>query len=1057
VTADNGDLIYKTTYSALSSGSLFGKPGTLTDTGSLYDPITGVFTPTYNATTTLLSRQTVSDAVNTKTFTLLSIDANIKVGHVVSYTPSGNLTGANSGSGVVGGTTVAAIGTTVDALTGASLPTITLSDYATIPSGTVLTFSPAKLSLGKTYYYSAFVLTDTSWQRVGTALGTAVKNYKTADTMYDSLPEVYKATSAISSSVSANKNLDLYNFVRPFGVQYDFIKNKVENAKNRYDISNLDGRLIPALMNQMGFTYESGMGLQQGRRLLSYADYIYLNKGTAQGLRQFMSAFSGYGASIAATKNLFLTLDCSSFENSDGFWNGSGYSLSVSKTTSTIEKGAPNPYQETLSPSGHPNSQVGFLKTIARNNGGVAAAHEFSYGVSPDVLTISGTTTNSSTPGYQYITLTTDTEHGLSAGQSVVVQNMSPETLNGVWKILSTPDNKTFTYYNSLITTLQSTIAPVGAGTIAAQIPIGTATIDTQVPSGTTSVSITTSAHSFVVGQSVYISGVTPAAYNGTWVAQPGTTYTTLVISIDANPGAITVGGTVIDPTLTSTTLTTNSAHNITPGQSVVVSGITPLGYNGTWVAQPGTTGTTLILNTGFNPGPITVDGSATAPATVNVYDPKLYGIPVTPTTAYSFSLYSWAKTTVRPVWLGIKWYDQNGTYLSTATPTSTNNVVSTWTRITFVNKTAPTSAAYAVPYVYITGTGNAGEVHYFDAFQFEASATATTYSDSRRIDMYLTAPRINSVINPGFEPYSYTVPTQTPTGTTNITLSTSTAHNLSVGLSVTLAGVTPSGYNGTWTAQLGTTGTTLVLNIGSNPGAITVAGTATSGLSGWTNNLTSPVSTDITNVYPTSAVGLGTAISATSAKITASGTSSTFSNSSAISVVAGNPYSFSAYVKGSHADTVSVAIAWKNVGGTTVQTDNLSATTLSTSTFTRISMTPVDRAVSATKMIAPATAVTALITFTFTGTTGHFYYIDSVLFENSYTVNSYFDGSTGYNNTDDLVWEQNAAGTKGHPSDSRSLYYPNKQLVQSRMRAVLPDYLPIGSNYALIVGTTAT
>jgi len=65
----------------------------------------------------------------------------------------------------------------------------------------------------------------------------------------------------------------------------------------------------------------------------------------------------------------------------------------------------------------------------------------------------------------------------------------------------------------------------------------------------------------------------------------------------------------------------------------------------------------------------------------------------------------------------------------------------------------------------------------------------------------------------------------QTPTGTTNITFTTTYPHGISSGQTVVVSGVTPAGYNGTWTAQSGTTGSTLVLNIGSNPGAITVAG----------------------------------------------------------------------------------------------------------------------------------------------------------------------------------------------------------------------------------------
>jgi len=69
---------------------------------------------------------------------------------------------------------------------------------------------------------------------------------------------------------------------------------------------------------------------------------------------------------------------------------------------------------------------------------------------------------------------------------------------------------------------------------------------------------------------------------------------------------------------------------------------------------------------------------------------------------------------------------------------------------------------------------------------------------------------------------------TQTPTGTTDITITTGTNHGILVGQTVVIAGVTPTGYNGTWVAKAGTTGTTLVVTIGSNPGAITVAGTVT-------------------------------------------------------------------------------------------------------------------------------------------------------------------------------------------------------------------------------------
>ena len=96
---------------------------------------------------------------------------------------------------------------------------------------------------------------------------------------------------------------------------------------------------------------------------------------------------------------------------------------------------------------------------------------------------------------------------------------------------------------------------------------------------------------------------------------------------------------------------------------------------------------------------------------------------------------------------------------------------------------------------------------------------------------------------------------THTPTGTTNITITTANAHNISVGQQVVVSGITPTEYNGTWTAQSGTTGSTLVLDIGSNPGAITVGGRATSSTQhNFTDNRYVVVSKTMESLYKTSA-----------------------------------------------------------------------------------------------------------------------------------------------------------------------------------------------------------
>lgn len=60
-------------------------------------------------------------------------------------------------------------------------------------------------------------------------------------------------------------------------------------------------------------------------------------------------------------------------------------------------------------------------------------------------------------------------------------------------------------------------------------------------------------------------------------------------------------------------TLTTTTNHGIAPGQYFTVTGFSPDGYNGTFRAQPGTTGATLIYDVPSDPGADTVQGTVLA------------------------------------------------------------------------------------------------------------------------------------------------------------------------------------------------------------------------------------------------------------------------------------------------------------------------------------------------------------------------------------------------------------------------------------------------------------
>lgn len=71
--------------------------------------------------------------------------------------------------------------------------------------------------------------------------------------------------------------------------------------------------------------------------------------------------------------------------------------------------------------------------------------------------------------------------------------------------------------------------------------------------------------------------------------------------------------------------ITTATAHNIKPDEYVIIENIDPAAYNGVWRALAGTTGTTLVVNVGSNPGAITTGGTVVGTRTYD-YESKFGG-----------------------------------------------------------------------------------------------------------------------------------------------------------------------------------------------------------------------------------------------------------------------------------------------------------------------------------------------------------------------------------------------------------------------------------------------
>lgn len=655
-----------------------------------------------------------------------------------------------------------------------------------------------KIVEGKIYYYSIFVrsVVDGSWINAGVASGTAVKNFGTADLMYAYLPLMYKSPSINGLTTNVSEvNQDLYNFLRLFAFEYDKFKTDAENVKRRYDVANLNGKLIPLMMNQFGFVYEAELGIQQGRRLLQSAVEIYRKKGSVSGLRVFASAFSGYNVDLGSAKNLLLDINDSSFEKSVGSWNGVT-NVTLSRITGASESPAVVPYLEPTSPSNYPNGTSGILKAV----------------------------------------ITTAATASFSCGQVAPATKGVPVTAG---------DAYSFTIYSR-------------AKTDARSVSLNIKWYDRF---------------------GVYISEGTAATSTNSTSAWSRATKVTATA-----PGG---SAAITNVAATTSTATFTATNNFVAGQKVTITGLTSSAAPLNLIAA------TIATASGSS---FTVSGTFTALS-------------------------------------------------STAVSGATATVVSGY-------------AQFAVPTVSIA-SGGAGEIHYFDAAQFEAGSSATDYVDARRVDIYLGPNRVNELINPSFT-----------TNTNNWTAFTGS-----------LARVTGTGAFGVSDAWGALTAS------GTNP-ILKAAGNAAGGV---------------------------------------------------IAVFPNTPYTFSTYVKSSASgDSVKARIVWLDSASSTISTYNDTYTNISTS-WGRYSTTAT----------SPANAVKAMVFIDFTSVSGRVLSVDAAMFEAAPYTQPYFDGSTGYYETDDLLWED------GDAVNGRSLYYRNRLNVTKRLSVVLPDYLPFGTQWALFVGVS--
>jgi hypothetical protein len=416
--------------------------------------------------------------------------------------------------------------------------------------------------------------------------------------------------------------------------------------------------------------------------------------------------------------------------------------------------------------------------------------------------------------------------------------------------------------------------------------------------------------------------------------------------------------------------------------------------------------------------------------------NPKTRGIPVKEGFVYTFSIYTQASASNkrRNVHVDIRWFNLFGQEISRAGEVSILDPFGSWGRVA-VTDTAPVNCFFAIPTIRIEGSSN-NEHHWFDAAQFEESSLgATEFEEARGINITLKATRVNELENPGFET------TLTPWVTTGATATRSntikdTDRNSAFSLSLvsTSDNIVEVLYDrfmpvseGFWYSasgyvRTGFTGARAEDRLGNwaiswyDPNQ-TLISTST----GSAQNLTEFY--NVTEYYRTQGI------------LTVYTTETT-------NLIVGQDVRLLEFDDPSLDGEYEVQFVSGRYFQVAVPGPDILLTEVNPGTFVQNLNTSFVR--NSFSALSPSNAAYAKVKFIWDNPlTGQTIHLDSCMFESSTIAKPYFDGSTGFSSTSDLVWE-------GSPYESRSHYYKNRVATQLRLISQLPSYLINGTPFVI-------
>lgn len=176
------------------------------------------------------------------------------------------------------------------------------------------------------WHYFSFFLKDAFgvWVKVAEEDALVPYDYGSTDKMWDTIPEHYKVirdSTADLSLVNLRINPDLYDgvsggsqpnlllsaFVHVFGWGFDFLRTQAEQVLQGYDPLSVHPSRLKSLAQQFGFKVEESVSSHVNRTVTRNLASLYRNRGTLEGIKDIVTAMSGWDAEVSLGYNFALS------------------------------------------------------------------------------------------------------------------------------------------------------------------------------------------------------------------------------------------------------------------------------------------------------------------------------------------------------------------------------------------------------------------------------------------------------------------------------------------------------------------------------------------------------------------------------------------------------------------------------------------------------------------------------------------------------------------------------------------------------------------------------